>query len=509
MERLSMRKIREVLRLKFDCGLSDRQIAKSVCVARSSVADCVRRFQASGLVWPLSSALPDPELEACLFPTLPGVPGQRRPLPDWPTVHQELRRKGVTLMLLWQEYKATYPAGLQYSRFCDLYQAWRGQRDLVMRQTHRAGEKLFVDFCGQTVPLVDRQTGVIRPAQIFVAVLGASNYTYAEAVASQGLADWIGAHVRAFAFFQGVPEVLVPDNLAAGVTKACRYEPDLNATYAEMAAHYGVAVVPARVRKPRDKAKVEAGVLLVERWILARLRNQLFTSLTALNRAIWELLEVLNQRPFKKLPGSRRSAFEALDRPALKPLPALPYEFAHWKQAKVHVDYHVEVEGHYYSVPHTLVGRKVDLRYTATTVEIFHQGQRVAAHPKVDRRGRHSTVDSHMPAHHRCAQWSPQRLMRWAEKSGPATAQLIEAILQSRRHPEQGYRSCLGILRLGERFGQTRLEAACQRALAIQALSYRSVESILAHGLDAQPVTSTEPTQSLPHANLRGPEYFH
>jgi transposase len=267
--------------------------------------------------------------------------------------------------------------------------------------------------------------------------------------------------------------------------------------------------VPARVRKPRDKAKVEAGVLLVERWILARLRNQVFGSLTALNRAIRAWLEELNRRPFKKLPGSRQSAFEALDRPALNTLPALPYAFAEWKQAKVHVDYHVEVDGHYYSVPHTLVGRKVDLRYTATTVEVFHHGQRVAAHPKVDRRGRHSTVDHHMPAHHRFSKWSPQRLIDWAEQSGPATAQLIDAILQSRRHPEQGYRSCLGILRLGERYGQTRLEAACQRAVAIKALSYRSVESILTHGLDAQPVTPTEPTTSLPHANLRGADYCH
>ena len=509
MERLSMRKIRDVLRLKFDCGLADRQIAKSVGLARSSVGEYVRRFQAAGLVWPLSAALPDAELEACLFPALPSVPGQRRPLPDWSWVHQELRRKGVTLMLLWQEYKATYPEGLQYSRFCDSYQAWRGQRDLVMRQTHRAGEKLFVDFCGQTAAIVDRQSGEIRPVQVFVAVLGASNYTYAEAVASQGLADWIGAHVRAFAFLQGVPAVVVPDNLASGVNKACRYEPDLNATYAEMAAHYGVAVVPARVRKPRDKAKVEAGVLLVERWILARLRHQLFGSLTTLNRAIATLVAELNARPFKKLPGCRRSAFETIDRPALQPLPAVPYEFASWKQAKVHVDYHVEVEGHYYSVPHPLVGRKVDLRYTATTVEVFHRGQRVASHPKIEQRGRHSTVDSHMPPHHRFARWSPERLRRWAEQSGPATAQLIEAILLTRRHPEQGYRSCLGILRLGERFGQPRLEAACERALAINARSYRSVESILTHGLDAQPLTAEEPRPAVTHANLRGPTYFH
>jgi transposase len=276
-----------------------------------------------------------------------------------------------------------------------------------------------------------------------------------------------------------------------------------------MAAHYGMAVVPARVRKPKDKAKVEAGVLLVERWILARLRHRVFCSLTELNRAIAELVETLNIRPFKKLPGSRRSAFETQDRPALQPLPATPYEFAQWKQAKVHVDYHVEVDGHYYSVPHTLVGRKLDLRYTATTVEAFHQGQRVACHPRIDIRGRHTTAECHMPPHHRFSQWSPQRLIGWAEKTGPATARLITAILHSRRHVEQGYRSCLGILRLGERFGNARLEAACQRALAIKALSYRSVESILSHGLDAQALVPQSPAPALQHDNLRGAEYFH
>jgi transposase len=276
-----------------------------------------------------------------------------------------------------------------------------------------------------------------------------------------------------------------------------------------MAAHYGVAVVPARVRKPRDKAKVEAGVLLVERWVLARLRNRVFCSLAELNRSVGELVAALNQRPFKKLPGCRRSTFESLDRPALKPLPATPYEFAQWKQAKVHIDYHVEVEGHYYSVPHALVGRKLDVRHTANTVEMFHQGQRVACHPKVDLRGRHTTAESHMPPHHQFAKWSPERLARRAEKTGPATAGLVTAILQGRRHPEQGYRSCLGILRLGERYGEARLEAACQRALSINAMSYRSVESILSHGLDALPLTPPQPAVRPQHENLRGPEYFH
>lgn len=504
-----MRKIRDVLRLKFDGRQSDRHIARSVGIARSSVGDYLRRFQESGLVWPLSPALSDRDLEACLFPPPPAVPRIQRAVPDWATVHRELRRKGVTLFLLWQEYKATEPQGFQYSWFCDTYRVWLGRRDLVMRQVHRAGEKLFVDFCGPTVPLVDPHTGEIRQAQIFVAVLGASNYTYAEALASQGLSDWIGAHVRAFAYFGGVPELLVPDNLASGVHKACRYEPDLNPTYADLAAHYGIAVVPARVRKPRDKAKVEAGVLVVERWILARLRHQVFTSLTALNRTMGELLEDLNQRPFKKLPGCRRTVFETLDRPALRPLPATPYEYAEWKRAKVHVDYHVELEGHYYSVPHALVGHKVDLRHTASTVEIFHQGQRVACHAKVALRGRFTTIEAHMPVSHRQAKWSPQRLIHWAEKIGPDTARFITALLHSRRHPEQGFRSCLGVLRLSERYTPARLEAACRRALALKALSYRSVDSILAHGLDAQPLTPPAETPGPDHANLRGPAYFH
>ena len=504
-----MRKIREVLRLKFEGRLSERQIARSVGIARSSVSEYLRRFQESGLVWPLSPALTDRDLEAGLFPPPPAIPRAQRMVPDWAVVQTELRRKGVTLFLLWQEYKAACPQGFQYSWFCDHYQDWLGRRDLVMRQIHRAGEKLFVDFAGPTVRLVDTRTGEIREAQVFVAVLGASNYTYAEAVASQGLPDWIGAHVRAFEFFGGVPEVLVPDNLAAGVRKACRYEPDLNPTYADLAAHYGVAVVPARVRKPRDKAKVEAGVLLVERWILARLRHRTFTSLTALNRALRELLEDLNRRPFKKLPGCRREAFETVDRPALRPLPVTPYQFAEWKRATVPMDYHLELEGHYYSVPHALVGRKVDLRQTATTLEVFHQGQRVAAHPKGNLKGGFTTLEAHMPASHRRARWSPEQLLRGAEQIGPHTTALISAVLHSRRHPEQGVRTGLGILRLGERYSPVRLEAACQRALALNALSYRSVDSILAHGLEAQPLVAESAAPSLDHANLRGPEYFH
>jgi transposase len=511
MERLSMRKIREYLRLRFEGGLSHRQIAASLQVSRSSVGEYERRFAASGLSWPLPEALSDRDLERRLFPPPPAVPADTRVVPDWAAVHQELRRPGVTLMLLWEEYRAAHPEGFGYSWFCKRYEAWSGSLDVVMRQTHRAGEKLFVDYAGHTVEVVDRASGEIRTAQIFVAVLGASNYTYAEATWSQGLGDWIGSHVRAFAYFDGVPAILVPDNLRSGVSKAHRYEPDLNPTYLELANHYGVAVVPARVRKPRDKAKAETGVQIVERWILAALRHQSFFSLSALNTAIGGLLERLNQRSFKKLPGSRRTAFETIDRPALRPLPLTPYVYATWKRVRVNIDYHVEVDGHYYSVPYTLVKQALDVRLTEHTVECFHRRQRIASHVRSALKGRHTTVAEHMPkAHREFAEWTPERLVRWAEKSGPATAGVIGHILANRPHPQQGFRSCLGILRLGERYGHDRLEAACARALRLNACRYKSIESILQRGLDRQALPEQQ-SLDLPaaHDHLRGPGYFH
>jgi transposase len=510
MERLSMRKIREVLRLRYEVGLSARQVAASVQIARSSVGEYERRLTAAGLSWPLPEGLSDTDLERRLFPPLLMMPADTRPVPDWPGIHEELRKPGVTLMLLWEEYRAAHPQGFAYSWFCEHYRTWAGRLDRVMRQTHRAGEKLFVDYAGQTVEVIDPHTGEVCTAQIFIAVLGASNYTYAEATWTQTLPDWTGAHVRAFQFFGGVSEVVVPDNLRSGVSRACRYEPDLNPSYAELAEHYGVAVVPARVRRPRDKAKAEGGVLLVERWILAALRHRTFFTLKELNAAIATLLERLNNRPFKKLPGTRRIAFEQIDQPALQPLPATPYVFATWKKVRVHIDYHVEVDGHYYSVPYALVKQPLDARLTDNTLECFHKGQRVASHVRSHRKGRHTTVTEHMPkAHREYAEWTPQRLVRWAEKTGPATAGVITQVL-ARPHPQQGFRSCLGIMRLGERFGQDRLEAACRRALLLGACRYKSLESILKRGLDRQPLPKQQEL-ALPeaHDHLRGPGYYH
>lgn len=504
-----MRKIREVLRLKWECKYSDRKVARSCGLSRPAVAEYMCRAQAAGLSWPLPDDGDEAALEARLFPVAP-VAARSRPLPDWSVVHRELARKGVTLMLLWEEHKETHPEGLQYSQFCKRYRAHASGLDLPMRQVHRAGEKCFVDYAGHTMPVIDRRTGAIRTAQIFVAVLGASNYTYCEATWTQGLSDWIASHVRMLEHFQSVPEILVVDNLRSGVTRSHRYEPLIHATYADLAAHYGIAVLPARVYRPRDKAKAEVGVQIVERWVLARLRHQTFFSLAELNCEIDRLRARLNARAFRKLPGTRQALFMTLDRPAMKALPESRYVFAEWRRARVHMDYHIEVDGHYYSVPYRLVGQQLEVRLTAQTVEALHGGRRIASHVRSPAKGRHTTVTSHMPkAHREYAEWTPQRLIAWATHTGSATAQLIAQVMESRAHPQQGFRSCLGIMRLGKIYGTERLEAACTRATALGALSYRSLESMLRQGLEREPLPArSEPRDPITHTNVRGPGYY-
>lgn len=508
-KRLSMRKIREILRLKHECRQSIRDISISCSVGKSTVSDYVLRASAAGLTWPLPADMDDSTLERRLFPSATETSPGKRVIPDWAEVHKELRRKGVTLALLWHEYKTSNPEGYQYSWFCHQYADWVGKIDLVMRQEHRAGEKLFVDYAGQTMEIVDRLTGEIKTAQIFVAVLGASNYTYAEATWSQSLPDWTGSHVRALRFFGGVPEVLVPDNLKSGVRKACYYEPDINPTYHDLARHYNTVILPARVREPRDKAKVETGVQIVERWILAKLRNHTFFSLEELNTEIRKLLNELNSKSFQKLPGSRKSMFEAIDRPALKPLPVENYSFAEWKKATVNIDYHLEINGHYYSVPYQLVKKKVDVRVCSATVECFYKNKRIAAHKRSYQKGRHTTIREHMPnRHQKYLEWSPERFLRWAKKIGPQAVVLTEHILASRAYPQQAYRSLLGILRLGKSYSDERLEAACGRAIVIGATSYRSVESILKNGLENKPLQEKEPSPPVRHQNIRGSQYY-
>ena len=507
----AMRKIRDVLRLRLGEQLSVRQIAASLGLPRATVSDYVQRAVAAGVGWPLSTDVDDDALEAKLFSSAAPKPVVR-PVPDWKKIHHELRRPHVTKMLLWHEYKEMFPDGYAYSQFCELYRVWSRHLDVVMRQHHKAGEKLFVDFPGRRIPIYDeRSSEVSFEAELFVAVLGASNFLYAEATRSQELLYWVTAHVHAFEAMGGCPAIVVPDNLRSGVTRAHRYEPDVNATYQEMADHFGVAIIPARSYKPRDKAKAEAGVLLAERWIMARLRNEHFTSVGEANLAIRSLVAWINVRPFKKLHGSRQSLFEELDRPALRPLPAVPYEFATWRPAKVGIDYHIEVrsECHFYSVPYTLVGESVDVRTSAATIEIFHRHRRVASHVRAYTRG-FSTDPAHMPeSHRRHAEWTPSRIVAWGAKTGPHTASLVDQIMAARPHPEQGFRSCLGIMRLGNRYGTERLEAASARALSVHSLTYRSIESILKNGLDKVPLAEKTPQRSHPpHDNVRGPEYY-
>lgn len=508
-ERLSMRKTREILRLRLGLGLSLRDTARSVNVSSSTVNDCVVRAREAGLGWPLADDLDDAGLEAKLYPV--DTKTRLRPLPDLKRMHAEMRKKGVTLELLWREYREAHPDGYGYSRFCDLYRDFCGELDVVMRQTHRPGEKLFVDFAGPTLPITDQSTGEIREAAIFVAALGASSFTYAEALVSQELRHWLDAHVHTFEFLGGVPQVLVPDNLKAAVTKPSFYDPDINPSYQDLADYYGAVVIPARVRKPRDKSKVENAVLQVERWVLAPLRHQRFFHLHEANKAIRERLLWLNDRPLSKLDATRRSLFEQLDRPALTPLPEKRFEIPEWRMSvAVHIDYHVEFDGHYYSVSYSLVHKRVDVRGTASTVECFYQGQRIASHPRSYVRGKHTTIDEHRPkAHRHFASWTPERLVRWASTVGPETADTVAIVMRNRKHPEQGFRTALGIIRLADRYGKERVERACERARLLHSPSYRTISSMLKTGFDAEPLPSvSEAALSLDHENVRGPDYY-
>lgn len=514
---ISMRKIRELLRLRFECGYSHLIIAKSIAIGETTVGDCLNRAKRANISWPLPFDLTDEQLEAILYPSVKDIPNaaEQRENIDWGYIHKELKRKSVTLMLLWSEHKAQYPQCLGYSQFCKRYREWTKHLDVWMHQTHKAGEKLFVDYAGQTMPVViDNRTGEIRDAQIFVATLGASNFTYAEATWTQTLSDWIHSHVRAFEFFQGCPELLVPDNLLSGVRKSHLYEPDINATYQAMAEHYGVVIIPARVRTPKDKSKVENGVQQTERMILAALRNRIFFSLIELNNAIRSLLENLNKRPFQKLPGSRLSQFLEIDKPALKPLPALRYEYAEWKKVKAGFNYHIEVSGHHYSVPFTLVTKELHVRYDTKIVEVFHENKRVASHIRNYVSHGYTTQTAHMPKKHQHhVEWTPERIASWAKKMGVSTEKFVEALMTSRAHPQQGFRSCLGVLRLAKRYGAERLESACERALVIGAYSFKSVESILKNNLDQNPLpANSTPLNDKPipdvHENVRGKDYF-
>ncbi len=525
-----MRKIREVLRLSHS-GRSQREIAIAISASVGTVWNQLQRAKAANITWEDAQQLTDEELNELLFAKGSTQPSHRSPV-NFARVHEELHRVGVTLQLLWAEYqesavvRADGTKPYQYSQFCELYRTWRSHRKPSMRQVHVAGERAFIDYSGKKLRVTDRKTGQSREVELFVMVMGASNYTFAEASLTQRLADFVGSTIRGFEYFGGVPQGIVPDQLRSAIRGTDRYEPDVNPTYLEMAQHYDVAVFPARPRKPKDKAKVEAAVLVAQRWILARLRNRTFFELSELNEAIAELVEDMNNRPFSKLCGTRKSAFDELDKPAMRPLPQVRYELSERRLARVNIDYHVEFDGRYYSVPYPLVHARVEVRATSSVVELYltqapsrgphcgHAvGTRVASHPRsFARRGTAVTVQSHRPEHHRDQVWPPERMVSWASKFGPAVATVVEQMLARYVIAEQGYRACLGLLRLAERVGASRINAACERALRVGIVggpSRKYIEAILKNGLDQEsPTAKAVRNAPLTHENVRGGDYY-
>ena len=506
--RISVRKIREILKLKWQDGLSNRQIATSCNVSPSTVSDLVQRAAHAGLSWPSVQEMTDRALEAMLYVDV-SIRKPPQAMPDWQKVHKELSRPGVTLKLLWWEYKEIQSDGFQYTQFCYHYRQWAKHLDVVMRQHHKAGEKVFVDWAGQTVPIHNHVTGDTSDAYLFVATLGATYYAFVRLYPSMDLRNWIQAHCVAFEFFGGIPAIVVPDNLKTGVTKPNYYDPDINPTYADMARHYGVVVLPARIRKPNDKAKVESAVLHVERKILAALRDHTFFSVEEANEAISEKLEGMNNEPFQKLEGSRTSWFLELEKPALKPLPPKRYEFRQWKKATVHMDYHVEFEKHLYSVPFKLVGKSVEILATQTMVEVFYQGMLVATHKRLGKWERYSTKTEHMPAsHQKYASRSPETMEAWAGKIGDHVQEWAHHLFERCQHPEQGYRSVLGVIQLSSKYTAERVDNACKRAISYGAYSYRSVKSILEKGLDNLSLDHAVQAALPDHEYVRGAKYY-
>ncbi|HMK85534.1 MAG TPA: IS21 family transposase [Steroidobacteraceae bacterium] len=507
-----MHVLKEILRQKLALGRSHRQVAAAVGVSVGKVAGVFAAASREGLDATAVAAMSDAELESRLYPK-PLPTGAARPEPDCAALHLELRRPGVTLALLHVEYMTAHPAdGLRYSAFCDRYRAWAQRQSPVMRQPHLAGDKLFVDYAGMKPTLVDLATGEVTQVELLVAVLGASNFTYAEATRTQKVGDFVSSLSRALGFIGGVPRAIVPDQLKSAVVGACRYDPAIQRTTADLARHYATTILPARPRSPRDKAKVEAGVLIAERWLLARIRNERFTSLGALNARLAELTAELNGRTMRVYNASRRDLFERIDKPALAPLPTEPFEPTEWKKVSLNIDYHVEFDHHLYSAPHALLHEELWVCATTSVVAIVHGGTRVASHGRSYVHGGHSTKTEHMPSSHRAhAEWTPTRILSWAQNVGPHTRALCELILREHRHPEWGYRSCLGLFRLAKKYEHARMEAACARALFAGARSYRPVKTILEHGLDTQPLPTPErpATAGATHNNVRGRDYYH
>jgi transposase len=525
-ERLGVRSVREVLRLKLELGRTDTEVAASIRCARSTVGECVRRASAAGLgTWSDVTGLSDADLEAKLYPRSLGrghLPTRERPLPEWSRLHAELQKRGnekLTLSLLWQEYKAEHPEGYGLTQFFEYYARWKKTLSVSMRQEHRAGEKAFVDYCDGLF-IVDPRTGEKKTTELFVGTLGASSFTFAEASFSQDLPSWLLSHVRMFEYFGGVTGAVIPDNLKAGVKSPDRYEPEINPSYQDMATHYGTCILPARVRRPKDKAKVEAAVLVAQRWILMRLRKRVFYSLSEMNAAIREGLELMNARKMRGIGKSRCELWEEVDRPALKPLPPTRYEFAAWSKAKLGINYHVRTDDHFYSAPYRLIHKELWCRSTSETIEIFHRGVRVASHARSTLKFKYTTDKAHMPeAHRSVAEWTPERIASWAGKIGPQASAVVELIMNAKAHPEQGFNAALGVIRLADRFTAARLETACRRAIQIESPHYKTIQTMLKNRMESVELPVTATIRSVPSSpdqlsfelgqNVRGKGYYH
>lgn len=501
-----MKKLKEIARLLLECNLGIRPIAKACNISVSTASLYAEKFKELGASYREIRETDEDALSDLLFPKDKKV--STRALPDFAYIARELTKKGVTLQLLHEEYKRDNPEGYEKSRFYQLYHDWKKKADPVMRITHKAGEKMFVDYSGDKPSYQDQTTGKRIEAELFVSALGASSYIFAYAEPDQTTKSFIQCNIKAFEYYGGTPQCLILDNLKAGVTHACYYDPEINVTLAAMAEHYNIAVIPTRVAKPKDKAKVENAVLQAQRRILAALRNRTFFSLRELNEAIAEETKKLNERPMAVMNKSRHDLFVEIEKPVLKSLPSERFVIASWTKAKVHIDYHVKVEKAYYSVPYTLIGESLDIMHTGTVVEIYHKGKRVASHIKVDKPGAFVTENLHMPAEHRqYLEWTPQRIKLWGQKIGPHTKTLMEEIMSHRVHPEHGFRSCLGIIRLSKTYSPERVESACKRALEIGAYNYKSVKSLLVMKLEEAAPENTERIIPL-HDNIRGGNYY-
>jgi len=510
--RISMKKLREILRLTLQSKLSIRAIKRILNLSVGAIQKIVSQARTLKLTWEKVEALDEPQLMQLFYPANDPVPRALYELPIWNEIHKELSRKGITKQLLWEEYAENNPNNhYSYSRFCRRYKKWLQKQKRSMRQVHKAGEKLFVDYAGQTMSIVNQATGEVDQAEIFVAVLGASNYIFAEATRSQKLIDWTGSHVRAFEYFGGVTELIIPDNLKSATNKACRYDPVLNSSYQQLAEHYGTVVIPARPRKPKDKSKAEIGVQIIERWILAKLRHHTFFSLNELNICIKSLLEEVNNKPYQKLKGTRREWFESIDKPVLSPLPKHPYEYTEIKLVKVNIDYHIQFDDHCYSVPHHLVGERIEIHAKANIVVFFFRGKQVSSHVRKYYPGM-TTTPEHMPERHqKHLQWSPERLMNWAQSIGDEVLKWVKSLLDQKDHPEQAYRVCLGLLNLSKSYDELRLNNACLVANQKKLYRLKQVKNILKSNLDTLVKIEEKQLPLLPqnHENIRGPHSFH